>query len=152
MWIRLAAAELPALVPQPLTAYRLHRRHRSMHVAGTMETRRTIEERYRDLRDGRPLDWGAAYRYLGWLSLRAGRRRDAFAAYLRSAGHGDAMSLLRAVGALVLPPGVVRRPRRQLLDAVTLAEVERWLHDDSVPPPPPVISLPEHDHLPGARR
>ncbi len=126
MWIRLAAAEVPVLVPEPLTAYRLHMRHRSMDLDGTMDARRTIEARYRSLRGGRPLDWAAAYRYLGWLAWRRGQRRTAFRAYLLSARNGDLKSLARGAVALIAP-SAGRAGYRRNVDPRRKAQAMQWL-------------------------
>jgi glycosyltransferase involved in cell wall biosynthesis len=132
LWIRLARTGLPAVVPRPHVAYRLHL------AAATIGTAHDPVEPITELdlitrRHGIPADRAAVYRWIGWSALRAGRRRTAVAAYARAARDGDRKSLARAALAVV-HPGVGRRIffspvaiRGQ--DEAWLDEAREWLRD-----------------------
>jgi glycosyltransferase involved in cell wall biosynthesis len=116
LWIRLAREGPPAWVPQPLVGYRIHPGNSTRRIDRLLAELAVIDDRY-----GGPVDRLRFYRYLGLVSLRAGRRREALGHYLRAAMLGQAGYLLRdfplevwAVLETALPRGGIRsRPRRR---------------------------------------
>jgi glycosyltransferase involved in cell wall biosynthesis len=132
LWIRLARIGLPAVVPRPHVAYRLHT------AAATIRTAYDPAEPIRELDlvtrwHGIPADRAAVYRWIGWSALRAGRRWTAVCAYGRAALARDLKSVARAALATV-HPGIGRRIffspvalREQ--DDVWLAQARGWLRD-----------------------
>jgi glycosyltransferase involved in cell wall biosynthesis len=132
LWIRLGRAGLPATVPRPLLAYRLHRANATMDTAfdpqEPLAELDTIIDRY-----GIPADRLAVDRWIAWTCLRAGRRGASLRAYLRAAKGGDPRSLARAAIGL-LHPAVGRRIYyrpflRHGQDEAWLAEARSWLRD-----------------------
>jgi glycosyltransferase involved in cell wall biosynthesis len=132
LWIRLGRAGLPATVPRPLLAYRLHRANATMDTAfdphEPLAELDAIVDRY-----GIPADRLAVDRWIAWTCLRAGRRSASVHAYLRAAKGGDPRSLVRAAIGL-LHPAVGRRVYyRPFLqrgqDEAWLAEARSWLRD-----------------------
>jgi glycosyltransferase involved in cell wall biosynthesis len=132
LWIRLGRAGLPATVPRPLLAYRLHRANATMDTAfdpqEPLAELDTIIDRY-----GIPADRLAVDRWIAWTCLRAGRRGASLRAYLRAAKGGDPRSLVRAAIGL-LHPAVGRRIYyrpflRHGQDEAWLAEARSWLRD-----------------------
>jgi hypothetical protein len=98
----------PAWVPLPLTAYRIH--------SGNSSQDTTLVLRELDLLDGRygaPVDRAAVQHYLGWVSLRGGRRGQAAKHFVYAAGHGEVVAVGRSLSALALRrlPGLRARPR-----------------------------------------
>jgi glycosyltransferase involved in cell wall biosynthesis len=132
LWIRLGRAGLPATVPRPLLAYRLHRANATMDTAfdpqEPLAELDAIVDRY-----GIPADRLAVERWIAWTCLRAGRRGASLRAYLRAARGGDTRSLVRAAIGLVHPAvgrRVYYRPfLRHGQDEAWLAEARNWLHD-----------------------
>jgi len=132
LWIRLGRAGIPATVPRPLLAYRLHRANATMDTAfdpqEPLAELDAIVDRY-----GIPADRLAVDRWIAWTSLRAGRRGASLRAYLRAAKGGDPRSLVRAAIGL-LHPAVGRRIYyrpflRHGQDEAWLAEARSWLRD-----------------------
>ena len=132
LWIRLGRAGLPATVPRPLLAYRLHRAYATMDTAfdprEPLAELDAIVDRY-----GIPADRLAVDRWIAWTCLRAGRRGASLRAYLRAARGGDPRSLVRAAIGL-LHPAVGRRVYyrpflRHGQDEAWLAEARSWLRD-----------------------
>ena len=132
LWIRLGRAGLPATVPRPLLAYRLHRANATMDTAfdpwEAVAEFDTIAGRYHI-----PADRLAVDRWIAWTSLRAGRRRAALRAYAHAARAGDLRSVVRAAIALLHPAAGRRVYYRPFLqrgqDEGWLAEARSWLHD-----------------------
>ncbi|GGI05444.1 glycosyltransferase family 2 protein [Egicoccus halophilus] len=125
--LRLSRSGPPALVPRPLVAYRQHGSNMSRNRANLHAELRIFEEKRADLADGRPIDWGAQYRFEAGEELRAGARLPAARAYARAIRAGDLPSLARC-GAVVLPRRAQRWFRDRLLsDADWVADAERWL-------------------------
>ena len=132
LWIRLGRAGLPATVPRPLLAYRLHRANATMDTAfdpqEPLAELDAIVDRY-----GIPADRLAVDRWIAWTCLRAGRRGPALRAYVRAARGGDPRSLIRAAIGL-LHPAVGRRVYyrpflRHGQDEAWLEEARSWLRD-----------------------
>jgi glycosyltransferase involved in cell wall biosynthesis len=132
LWIRLGRAGMPATVPRPLLAYRLHRANATMDTAfdpqEPLAELDAIVDRY-----GIPADRLAVDRWIAWTCLRAGRRGASLRAYLRAAKGGDPRSLVRAAIGL-LHPAVGRRVYyrpflRHGQDEAWLAEARSWLRD-----------------------
>lgn len=127
--LRLARQGRPAMVRRPLVAYRQHGATLSRHAARLHAELDLIEEKFADLRGGRPLDRGAQQRFFGSQALRAGARREALVAYYRGVRKGDWGSLLRAVAVLApwrLQPWL---RRRFLSDPAWIAEARGWLEE-----------------------
>ena len=126
LWIRLAAAEQPACVPDPLVAYVEHGAMSSLRRGDFLRELDTIDQRYAPLRGGRRLDRRTWYRWMGWSALRAGSRVGAVDAYARAVGAGDLTSLARAAIALTSPRLGVRIARRHF-DTDWAAAADEWL-------------------------
>jgi glycosyltransferase involved in cell wall biosynthesis len=127
LWIRLARQGLPAVVPRPHVAYRMHL------ASATVETGYDAAEPLAELaviaaRYGVPVDRAAVHRWIGWSARRAGRRAPAAAAYLRAVAAGDFVSLLRASAALVHPALSLSLLRRRREDPWS-SEAHAWLRD-----------------------
>lgn len=108
LWIRLLETGPPATVDRAVVAYRLHSHNMSRDVARMLHGIAVIEERYRHLRGGEPVDWEVFYAWLGHNALRANARWTAasLAARAMVAGHpGAPRRLVRA-----LAPVPVREP------------------------------------------
>ena len=126
LWIRLAAAEPPACVPDPLVAYIEHGAMSSLRRGDFLRELDTIDQHYFSLRGGRRLDRRTWYRWMGWSALRAGSRGGAVAAYARAVGAGDLTSLARATVAVASPRLGVRIARPHF-DADWTAAAADWL-------------------------
>ena len=109
--LRLARTGPPAVVSAPHVAYRLHGANMSRFAASFEHEFDIIEEKFGDLRNGRPVWRAAHHRYLGGVLLRGGERRAAAACYVRAVAAGDWSSLLRLVS-VVLPNSVSERAVR----------------------------------------
>jgi glycosyltransferase involved in cell wall biosynthesis len=109
LWIRLArAAGRPACVPRPLVGYRQHGGNRSLDTALILREARMIERRY-----GTALDWGGIFRYLAWLCVRSGRRREGLEHFARAAARGQAPTVAKDIAGLLrdrLPAPLRARP------------------------------------------
>jgi glycosyltransferase involved in cell wall biosynthesis len=135
LWLRLATRGVPACVDRPLVAYRVHAGNLSLDAARTLREFDVVAPRA-----------GAAsraimYRYLGWWTLRAGRRVGALKFFvrgvlLRSAEYApatfvrDAAYATRTLADPILRRlGVRRRPGRPD-DAIERAwrdGAQRWV-------------------------
>ena len=80
LWIRLARCGLPAWVPEPIVAYRVHATNASFDTTGLYAEVELLEER-----TGRRVDRRALHRWLAQQSLRSGRKQEALAWLLRAA-------------------------------------------------------------------
>lgn len=140
LWIRLSQRGRPAVVDAPVVAYRRHPGNMSRKVEAVLAGTRAIDERYRGLRGGSPLDWADAHRWLAREALASGDRATASRLHLSSwvAGHpGSVRRLARSLAPVAPRPPVARvedadhwldrlRPR----PVVAWPEgVERWLTD-----------------------
>jgi glycosyltransferase involved in cell wall biosynthesis len=112
LWIRLSRVSAPAVVDEPLVAYRLHPGNMSGEAGGVLDELRLLEAKSADLRGGRRMDAAWFHRWMGYSALRGGHRRDAAAAFLRAASWQDRQSVLRAAAALVAPTLAWRVARR----------------------------------------
>jgi glycosyltransferase involved in cell wall biosynthesis len=123
LWIRLArAAGRPACVPRPLVGYRQHGGNRSLDTALILSEAQMIQRRY-----GTALDWGGIFRYLAWLCVRAGRRREGLEHFARAAVRGQAPTVARDIAGLLrdrLPAPLRARPDGRHGWG---AEAEAWL-------------------------
>ena len=129
LWIRLGQHGAPAVVREPLVAYRLHDGNASADTATLRAELELMGGRYGEMRRGAPIDHAYAYRWAAWNLLRAGRRRDALAAYVSAVRAGDTRSLARAVVAAV-HPGIARQTlRRHLQDPAWLSRAAAWLDE-----------------------
>ncbi len=132
LWLRLAAVGLPAVVPRPLVAYRLHRD--AAALAAALDPARALAEvdmiadRY-----GITADRAAVRRRMGWTALRLGHRRMAVRCYAAAMREGDWRSATRSGGAFTAAGAGQRvsvRPfGRRRLKQSALAEASRWLWD-----------------------
>lgn len=118
MWIRLRAVGPPAVVVEPLVAYRLHATNMSADLPRMLAGIQAIEARYRHLRDGEPLDWPRLYRWLGANALLAGEHLEAYRLARRAARAGHPGARWRALRSLV--------PLRPRLPVGDVSEATDW--------------------------
>jgi glycosyltransferase involved in cell wall biosynthesis len=128
LFIRLARRGPPAGVRAPLVAVRLHLEQASLATARLLEELDALERNY-----GVRVDRPAIYRGAAWACLRAGRRREALAAYAHAVRAGDMGSVARAVVTL-LPGGARERVLRGRTDradgrAVDLLGAQAWVDE-----------------------
>jgi glycosyltransferase involved in cell wall biosynthesis len=125
LWIRMArAGGRPAVVRSPLVGYRLHDGNRSLDTALILREAKVIERRY-----GTALDWGGIFRYLAWLCVRSGRRREALWHFARATVHGQAPSVAADLAGLVRNrlPGPAPGRARPHQERHWGTEAEAWL-------------------------
>jgi glycosyltransferase involved in cell wall biosynthesis len=96
LWLRLAREGLPACVPLPLVAYRLHPRQATLDTTGMIAEGRVLQARH-------GADLNSIRRWLAWSHLRRGERGLAVRAYARAALAGNVSSLGRAAVAILHP-------------------------------------------------
>jgi glycosyltransferase involved in cell wall biosynthesis len=78
LWLRLAQVGVPAWVPRPLVAYRVHGEQMSLDTA-------RVEAEFRILSNRNPAASPAIlYRYLGWWALRVKNHRSALRLFVRA--------------------------------------------------------------------
>jgi glycosyltransferase involved in cell wall biosynthesis len=132
MWIRMWRHIRPAVVSEPVLAYRIHPGNMSRNVENMIVGMRQIEDRYWALRGGAGIDWEDAYRWIGAAALRSGdnaiARRVALAA-VRSRHPGSWKRLARA-----LVPVAPRTPEPRAGNGVRLRDRFR---------PAPVVAWPD---------
>jgi len=121
LWLRLAATSLPASVPRPLVALRIHRGMASHAVDQMLADIDTIAHRH-----GIPVDRARHERWAAWMCLEDGRRAVALHHYARAVMAGDFISLGRAAVALI-DPRVTRR-RWPSHDDGWAFEAQTWLN------------------------
>jgi glycosyltransferase involved in cell wall biosynthesis len=135
MWIRMARAALPAWVPRPMLAYRVHASNASLVVSEIISGARTIERRY-----GGPVDMVEVHRHIARVHLRSNRPEAALFAYLRAATRakgsymwsGFAADLGGAAAAFTRKAGIRsrtrHRPHRNPHED-WLGEADDWVED-----------------------
>jgi glycosyltransferase involved in cell wall biosynthesis len=96
LWLRLARTGLPACVPRPMVALRMHARMASRAVDHMLADIETIAARH-----GIPVDRARHQRWAAWMCLEDGCRGAAVRHYARAVARGDIVSLGRAIVALV---------------------------------------------------
>jgi glycosyltransferase involved in cell wall biosynthesis len=92
LWIRLAEAGMPAWVPEPLMAKRIHASNASLDIAAIFAGVALIEQRR-----GVRTDRGVLHRWIAESSLRTGQRRDAVKHMALAAARGQALPVSRDV-------------------------------------------------------
>jgi glycosyltransferase involved in cell wall biosynthesis len=132
LWIRLAQLDRPAVVEATVVACRHGTSMSHARLTELLASARLLDDRYRSLRAGRPLDWADLHRWLCHDALRFGPRSVALRLAVgslrqRHVGAGDLA--LRSL----LP--VRRRPPVRSLDEVTRALDRRF--------PPRVVRWPD---------
>jgi glycosyltransferase involved in cell wall biosynthesis len=120
LWLRLAATGLPACVPRPLVALRMHAAMTSRGADRMLADIEVIAHRH-----GIPMDRARHERWAAWMCLEDGRRGAALRHYAGAVMAGDLASLGRAALALVHPR--VARRRRLLTDGWA-REAQVWLN------------------------
>ena len=128
LWIRLASRDLPAVVPFPDVAYRLHGSNASDDAEAIDGELNLIAERHASARDGREIDRAFVLRWAAWNLLRVGRRGAAARMYAKAAAQGDPASAARAFAA-VLDPSIVQRRLGRALDHEFAHPTSDWLAD-----------------------
>jgi glycosyltransferase involved in cell wall biosynthesis len=133
LWIRLGRTGPPACAPDPLVAYRLHRRQASLDVSLILQEADLIDGRY-----GQRIDRGALHHYLAHRCLLAEKPRRALKHFGRAALNGDttvAADLSRLLWARVARWGGI--PGRPGPYAAWRRRTADWLRrlDDQVNPP-----------------
>jgi glycosyltransferase involved in cell wall biosynthesis len=103
MWIRLAKQGLPAWVPEPLLAYRVHPGNASLDIEAIFAGVTMIERRH-----GTRTDRGVLHRWIAESCLRTGQRSMAVKHLALAASRGQAREVLDDVAAILR-----RRIRRQ---------------------------------------
>jgi glycosyltransferase involved in cell wall biosynthesis len=138
LWIRLAGQGLPAWVPDPLVAYRIHSGNASLDTAAVWAAVALIERRHRI-----KVDRGSIERWIAESCLRTGHRPQAVKHLARAAIHGHAKEvasdLLATLGRRV-DRRLGRAPRTfsRISDPTWTARAQRWL-DELVVTPPSVV-------------
>jgi glycosyltransferase involved in cell wall biosynthesis len=95
LWIRLGRAGAPAVVSEPLVAYRIHRGNRTLDTVGMRDDVALIQQAY-----GTTPDWGAIHHYLAWVYLRSARRVPALCHFGQAALHGSLLPVTRSFATL----------------------------------------------------
>jgi glycosyltransferase involved in cell wall biosynthesis len=121
LWLRLAAASLPAFVPRPLVGLRTHVGMASRSVDQMLADIEIIARRHRI-----PVDRARHQRWAAWMCLERGRRAKALQHYARAVMAGDFISVGRAAVAL-MDPHVTRR-RWPSRDEGWALEAQTWLN------------------------
>jgi glycosyltransferase involved in cell wall biosynthesis len=133
LWIRLTGQGLPAWVPEPLMAYRIHPANASLDVGAVWSAVDLIEQRHRTR-----IDRGSIERWLAESRFRTGQRGEAFTYLARAALHGRAPEVARDL-VDALRRRVDRRlglaPRRfpHTADASWTARAQGWLDELAAP-------------------
>jgi glycosyltransferase involved in cell wall biosynthesis len=84
LWLRLLEAGPPARAPGIGVAYRLHTGAMSLNPAGILDELGVLDNRWKHLRDGRPLDPAPTHLWIAMSWLRAGHRLAAARSYARA--------------------------------------------------------------------
>lgn len=136
LWIRLTGQGLPAWVPEPLMAYRIHPANASLDVGAVWSTVDLIEHRHRTR-----IDRGSIERWLAESCFRTGQRGEAFKYLALAAVHGRAPEVARDLASAVrrrVSGRLGRTPKRspRTADADWTARAQGWLNDLASPVPP----------------
>jgi glycosyltransferase involved in cell wall biosynthesis len=137
MWIRLAQQGLPAWVPEPLMAYRLHPENASLDVEAVWAGVAAIERRHRT-----KVDRGMIQRWIAESCLRTGRRSQALGYFALAAVHGQARGVVGDLLAVLqrrLDRRLGREPKelRQLPNPEWTLQAQKWLDEFAVAADPP---------------
>jgi glycosyltransferase involved in cell wall biosynthesis len=129
LWIRLAEVDIPAWVPEPLMAKRIHPSNASLDIGAIFAGVALIEQRR-----GMKTDRGVLHRWIAESCLRTGQRTQACKHMALAAAHGQARGVS---GDLLVILG--RRMDRYLrrdphasgrgTDARWIAQAQQWLQD-----------------------
>ena len=134
LWIRLARTGPPACAPDPLVAYRLHRRQASLDVSLILREADLIDGRY-----GQLIDRGALHHYLAHRCLLAGKPRGALNHFIRAALHGEATQVATDLSQLLSARLArwARMPKRPVPYAAWRLQTADWLRrlEDQADPP-----------------
>jgi glycosyltransferase involved in cell wall biosynthesis len=125
--LRLLRTGPPAIVNQPLVAYRQHGANMSVRAGSYLSEMGLVASKFSDLRDGRDLDVAYQHRNAGSEQLRAGNRRAALACYSRALRLGDLGAIPRAIAALLPAAAWPYLRRRVLAQQDWMREAEVWL-------------------------
>jgi glycosyltransferase involved in cell wall biosynthesis len=120
LWIRLTRDGLPAVVREPLVAYRMHAGTAHTDTADMVREPLLLAKRY-----GIPVDVAAMHRRAAWTCLRAGQRRHALRHYAAAVVRGDILSVARAGVALT----GLRLDDRRLHGLVGARTDPQWVAD-----------------------
>ena len=126
LWIRLASRGVPAVVPFPDVAYRLHGSNASEDAEAIDTEINIVAHRNAVARNGREIDRAFVIRWAAWNLLRVGRRGAAARLYAKAAVHRDPVSVARAL-ATAFDPGVVVRTMSRDTDLEWTAPAGEWL-------------------------
>ena len=88
LWIRLAEVEMPAWVPEPLMAKRIHPSNASLDIGAIFAGVALIEQR-----SGMKTDRGVLHRWIAESCLRTGQRTQACKHMALAAAHGQALGV-----------------------------------------------------------
>jgi len=124
MWIRMARTALPAWVPRPLLAYRVHASNASLVVSEIIAGARTIERRY-----GGPVDRGVVDRYLAELCLRSGSRLRAVRFLASAAMRGQTKGVTSDLASIARRKLRLSRGTAEAREPGWLAEGAAWLEE-----------------------
>ena len=136
LWLRLLEAGPPAATSDLGVAYRLHPGAMSLNPAGILEELEVIDQRWRHLRDGRPLDPAPTHLWIAMSWLRAGRRLPAARSYLRAVPSRPRPALRGVLRTLHPAP-----PRPAHVTAVAEQSNPRFKRVEHVDLPPTMNSL-----------
>ena len=120
LWLRLIRLCPPALVSDPLVAYRVHDGQATLDPRGMIPEGRILAARH-------GADLNSIRRWLAWSHLRKGERGLAVRAYARAALSGDLSSLGRAAVAALHPAPMTCRTRPLAEHTEWHRSAESWL-------------------------
>ena len=119
MWLRLARRGLPAWVPSPLVAKRLHGSNMTFDIAEIVRGTKLIEQLHHTT-----ADWGRLHRWMGHVSLRAGQPGKALGQFARAVLHGEVRGVAADLGTVL--KAQLRRLARRRTRASTVAR-DPWI-------------------------
>jgi glycosyltransferase involved in cell wall biosynthesis len=125
MWMRLAELGLPACVPDPLVARRIHDSNSSLDIAEVLTGVRWIEERH-----GIKVDHGALHRWFAESCLRTGQRVHALRHLAMAVTHGQGRGVAHDLAAILrrrMRPRRGPEPSEGGGDPDWFADAEPWL-------------------------